>query len=91
MAVLAEPKILLLDEPCAGMSPEETKTTISLIQDLQERLGALVLVVEHDMSLVDALASHVFVLHQGRLLAEGSLETVRANPAVQAVYSGGRK
>ena len=91
MATLAEPKILLLDEPCAGMSPEETKTTISLIQDLQERLGALVLVVEHDMNLVDALANHVFVLHQGRLLAEGSLETVKVNPAVQAVYSGGRK
>jgi branched-chain amino acid transport system permease protein len=91
MALAMEPRLLLLDEPCAGLSPEETRQVIDVIRWAKARLDLAVIIIEHDMSLVKELADHVLVLHQGRLLAAGSIATVQADPAVRAVYAGGTK
>ncbi len=91
MALVSEPRLLLLDEPCAGLSAEETAGVIELIRWAGRRLGAAIIVIEHDMSLVKELAETVFVLHNGTLLAQGSVAEIQANPAVQAVYVGGQK
>jgi len=91
MALLGEPRLLLLDEPCAGLSPQETAAAIDAIRWASERRGATIVVIEHDMALVRTLADHVFVLHNGSLLAEGNVATVQADPAVQAIYVGAEK
>ncbi len=91
MTVLPEPRLVLLDEPCAGLSPAETHQMIDVIRAAVAALGAAALVIEHDISAVAAMGGEVFVLHQGRLLAQGDLVTIQADPAVRAVYAGGRK
>jgi branched-chain amino acid transport system permease protein len=91
MVLCLEPRLLLLDEPSAGLSPAETREVIDAIRWATERLGASTIVIEHDMAFVRELADHVFVLHQGSLLAEGDVEAIRTNKAVQAVYVGGTK
>lgn len=91
MTLLPEPGLVLLDEPCAGLSPAETHHMIQAIQSLVLRIGAAALLIEHDMSAVDALGGEVYVLHQGRLLEQGSLAQIQASPAVRAIYAGGRK
>ncbi|MFT3821594.1 MAG: ATP-binding cassette domain-containing protein [Rubrivivax sp.] len=91
MTVLPEPHLLLLDEPCAGLSPAETHRMIEVIQRAVQRLGAAALLIEHDLAAVAALRGEVYVLHQGRLLAQGSLQALQADPAVRAVYAGARK
>ncbi len=91
MALLGEPRLLLLDEPCAGLSPQETAAAIDLIRWASQRRGATIVVIEHDMSLVRGLADHVFVLHNGSLIAEGSVAAIQANAAVQAIYVGAEK
>jgi branched-chain amino acid transport system permease protein len=91
MALLTEPRVLLLDEPCAGLSPEETTAVIGIVRWAAERLGGAIIVIEHDMSLVKELAEVVYVLHNGTLLAKGSVAAIQADPAVRAVYVGGEK
>jgi branched-chain amino acid transport system permease protein len=91
MALATEPRLVLLDEPCAGLSSAETQQVIDVVRWAGQRLGARIVIIEHDMALVKELADHVFVLHQGALLASGSVAEVRADPAVQAVYVGGTK
>jgi branched-chain amino acid transport system permease protein len=91
MALLGEPRLLLLDEPCAGLSPQETAQAIDVIRWASQRRGATIVVIEHDMSLVRELAEHVFVLHNGRLLAEGSVAEIQGSAAVQAIYVGAGK
>ena len=91
MTLLSEPRLLLLDEPCAGLSRHETRRQIAIIAAGVQALGATALIVEHDMAAVEALATRVHVLHQGRLLASGTLAQIQAAEAVRAVYAGGRK
>lgn len=91
MTVLPEPRLVLLDEPCAGLSPAETHQMIDVIRDAIASLGAAALVIEHDISAVAAIGGDVFVLHQGQRLAQGDLAAIQADPAVRAVYAGGRK
>ena len=91
LALLSEPRLLLLDEPCAGLSPQETAQVIDVIRWASERRGATIVVIEHDMSLVRTLADHVFVLHNGRLLAQGSVADIQRNDAVKAIYVGAEK
>ena len=87
MLLVASPKVLLLDEPVAGMTEAETDRTVELIASLRSPDRAIV-VVEHDMEFVDRVADLVSVLHEGRLLGEGSMQSVRADPKVIQVYLG---
>ena len=86
IALACQPRLLLLDEPTAGMSPGETVGMIELVKSLPRELT--VLIIEHDMDVVFALADRIAVLHYGELLAEGPPEEVRNNPEVLAVYLG---
>ncbi len=88
MVVGADPELLLLDEPTAGMSPEETKQTALLLRGLAPAITLLI--VEHDMSVVMSVSDRITVLHRGEILAEGTPDEIRADPAVQAVYLGPR-
>ena len=87
MALAAEPELLLLDEPTAGMSPEETRQTARLLRSLAP--AVTLVIVEHDMSVVMSISDRISVLHRGEILAEGPPEAIRANREVQAVYLGG--
>jgi len=86
VALASEPSILLLDEPTQGMSHSDTEDTAALIRGLTEDVS--ILLIEHDIGLVMSLSDHVVVMNQGRKLAEGTPETIRANPEVQAAYFG---
>jgi urea transport system ATP-binding protein len=86
MLLVQDPRLLLLDEPVAGMSDEETARTGELLESLAGRHSLVV--VEHDMHFVESIARKVTVLHEGRLLAEGTLEAVREDPRVIDVYLG---
>jgi branched-chain amino acid transport system ATP-binding protein len=86
VALACRPKVLMLDEPTQGMSHGDTEDTAALIRSLAAE--ATVLLIEHDIGLVMSLSDHVIVMHQGRKLAEGTPEFVRANPAVQTAYFG---
>src|SRR5712691_11397755 len=86
IALATDPALLLLDEPTAGMSPEETDETMRLIRELAA--GRTVILVEHKMKVVMRISDHITVLHQGQVLAEGSPEEIRANTLVQQTYLG---
>ncbi len=86
MLLMQDPRLLLVDEPVAGMTPQETERTAELLTSLAGKHS--VVVVEHDMDFVRAIAKTVTVLHEGRVLAEGSIDQVQANPKVVEVYLG---
>jgi len=89
IALAHEPKLLLMDEPTAGMAVSERKALMQLTADLVRERGTSVLFTEHDMDVVFEHAHRVLVLNRGRLLAEGSVEEIRADPKVREVYLGG--
>jgi len=86
MALAGDPRILLLDEPTAGMSPEETRAMMDLIVQLAE--GRTLVLVEHKMKMVMGISRRVIVLHHGELLAEGSPAEIRADAEVRRAYLG---
>ncbi|MDD2054016.1 urea ABC transporter ATP-binding protein UrtD [Pseudomonas putida] len=86
MLLMQDPDLLMLDEPVAGMSVSERTQTAALLQRICQ--GRSVLVIEHDMEFVKSIAHKVTVLHQGKVLAEGSMESVQSNPKVIEVYLG---
>jgi branched-chain amino acid transport system ATP-binding protein len=88
VALALEPKILLLDEPTAGMSPEERKQTVDLIQQLWEKLNITMLFIEHDMDIVFGISQKVRVLCYGIMLAEGTPEEISKNEKVIEAYLG---
>jgi len=88
IALASDPKILLLDEPTAGMSASETHETIALIERIAHERGLTLLFTEHDMAVVFSIAQKITVLHQGRVIAHGDPAAVRADPEVRRVYLG---
>lgn len=88
IALACEPRLLLLDEPTAGMSPEETERTIALVKRIA--VGRTVILVEHKMKVVMSISDRITVLHQGAVLAEGPPDAIREDARVQEVYLGRR-
>ena len=88
IALAGEPTLLLLDEPTAGMAPAERGALMALTAAIARERDLTVLFTEHDMDVVFAIADRIMVLHQGRVIAEGTPKDVRAHPEVQAVYLG---
>jgi ABC-type uncharacterized transport system ATPase subunit len=86
MASIADPTLILLDEPTAGMTVEEVRRTVELLKQLNE--SATLIVVEHDMNFIRMIARRVTVMHQGEVFAEGPMEQIEANPAVRDIYLG---
>jgi branched-chain amino acid transport system ATP-binding protein len=88
IALATDPSLLLLDEPTAGMSPEDTERTIQLIKEVLR--GRSVILVEHKMKVVMKISDKITVLHDGKILAEGKPEEIQSNERVQEVYLKGR-
>ncbi len=89
IVLAGRPQMVLLDEPTAGMNPEETDHMIRLIKSLAETSGTTFFITEHDMKVVFSVADYIYVLHQGKLLAEGTPEQIRADRRVKEAYLGG--
>lgn len=88
-ALATKPKILFLDEPAAGMNPQETAALTMLIRKIQKEFEITILLIEHDMSLVMDVCERIYVLEYGRILAEGNPEEIKNNPEVIKAYLGG--
>jgi branched-chain amino acid transport system ATP-binding protein len=88
VALAADPKLMLLDEPFTGMNPEETARMAKLVRRLRDEQGVTVMLIEHDMQAVMGLCETITVMNFGTLLAEGTPEEVRSNPAVIEAYLG---
>ncbi len=87
-ALATDPKLLLLDEPAAGMNPNETEELMETIELVRKKFGVTVLLIEHDMKLVSGICEYLYVLNFGRLLAEGTPSEVLSNPEVVTAYLG---
>jgi branched-chain amino acid transport system ATP-binding protein len=84
-----EPELLILDEPTAGMSPEETQATMELVKRLANQRGLTILFCEHDMDIVFSIAHSIMVMRHGQTIIQGNLKEVRSNKEVQEAYLGG--
>jgi branched-chain amino acid transport system permease protein len=87
LALATEPSLLLLDEPLAGMSPRERAETVQLLKSISR--GRTMIVIDHDMDAIFELAEHITVLHEGRILTEGTPDEIKRNDTVQEAYLGG--
>jgi branched-chain amino acid transport system permease protein len=87
LALASSPSLLLLDEPLAGMSPRERAETVQLLKSIAQ--GRTMIIIDHDMDALFELAQHITVLHEGRVLADGTAEEIKRNPKVQEAYLGG--
>ena len=91
IALANRPRLLLMDEPTAGMAPAERNKLMALTRELVNQRGLAVLFTEHSMDVVFGFADRIIVLARGRLIAEGSAQDIRQNPKVQEVYFGSGK
>ena len=90
-ALATDPKLLLLDEPAAGMNPHETEELMENIAKIRDRFGIAILLIEHDMSLVMGVCEGICVLNFGRIIAKGTADEIQANPDVIEAYLGKKK
>ena len=90
-ALATDPKLLLLDEPAAGMNPHETEELMENIAKIRDRFQIAILLIEHDMSLVMGVCEGICVLNFGRIIAKGTADEIQANPAVIEAYLGKKK
>lgn len=88
-ALAAKPKLLLLDEPAAGMNPQETKELMEMIRWIQKEFALTILLIEHDMSLVMGICERIYVLEYGTIIAKGTPEEIKNDPEVIRAYLGG--
>jgi branched-chain amino acid transport system ATP-binding protein len=88
ISLASNPDLILLDEPTAGMSPQETVKTTELVNQLAKEKGMTVLLIEHDMNVVFSISEVIRVMHQGELIAEGKPEEIKSNSRVQQIYLG---
>ena len=88
-ALASNPKVILLDEPAAGMNPSETQELMQTIREIRERFSVSILLIEHDMKLVMGICERIYVLNYGRVIAQGTPEEIKHNPQVVAAYLGG--
>jgi len=88
-ALAAEPKLLLLDEPAAGMNPQETDELTAFIGEIRKNFNMTIFLIEHHMNLVMDISDRIYVLDFGKLIAEGTPQEIQDNPAVIAAYLGG--
>jgi branched-chain amino acid transport system ATP-binding protein len=88
IALAHQPRLLLMDEPTAGMAPKERVELMALTRSIVRERGLAVLFTEHDMDVVFGHADRIMVMNRGRLVAEGTPEEVRADPLVQEIYLG---
>ena len=87
-ALAAGPKLLLLDEPAAGMNPQETRALMDLIALIRKKFDLTILLIEHDMGLVMGICERIYVLDHGQLIASGTPEEIRSNKKVIEAYLG---
>ena len=88
-ALAAKPKLLLLDEPAAGMNPQETQELMDMIRWIRKEFGLTILLIEHDMNLVMGICERIYVLEYGTIIASGTPEEIKENPEVIRAYLGG--
>lgn len=88
-ALAAKPQLLLLDEPAAGMNPQETKELMEMISWIRKEFGLTILLIEHDMSLVMGICERIYVLEYGQIIASGTPDEIKNNPEVIRAYLGG--
>ncbi len=88
-ALAAKPKLLLLDEPAAGMNPQETQELMEMIRWIRKEFNLTILLIEHDMSLVMGICERIYVLEYGHIIAHGTPEEIQNNPEVIRAYLGG--
>ena len=89
LALMNHPDLLLLDEPAAGMNPNETEELMNTIHSVRDQFGVAILLIEHDMNFVMGICEEITVLDYGRVIARGDGKTIRNNPKVIAAYLGG--
>ena len=87
-ALATNPKLLILDEPAAGMNPQETVELMEMIRSIREQFDLTILLIEHDMSLVMGVCERIYVLDYGQIIAEGTPEEIRNNKRVIEAYLG---
>ena len=87
-ALATEPEFLLLDEPAAGMNPQESLELMNFIRQIREEFNLTILLIEHDMKVVMGVCEHIWVLEYGKLIAEGNADAIRSNPRVIEAYLG---